>query len=128
MTIQYTTEKDARGRKTGVIVARFEGGGASCYLQGRGPTKADASSALFGIAARAWAETNHAYIFTHDGTILVVQFNGQQWGYDIVKRDDARSYCCSCWGTDADTYAHTIVRATAHAEQSYGGVLTIKTS
>jgi hypothetical protein len=117
MTISYQAEKQ-NGRKTGQILATLGS------LTTGGPTKTEAADRLLAEAAEAYASVQHAYVFTQHGEILAVHFQYGQWGYDIV-RQDGPSYCPSCWGC-ASSFADTLDRACRHADQSYGGVVTIK--
>lgn len=109
--IQITRHRTIRGQKLPKFTAKL---GA---FEAEGDTKAAAHAAVIAEVERA--SFAHRYLFTNDGEILVVYFAYGSWCYDIVRV--GQSYPCSCSG--APTMEECVRRATAHAEQSYGGLV-----
>lgn len=116
-TIEVKAAKTMMGRKTGGYVAVING-----RTDVHGDTATIAKANMLDYLAAI--ELNHAtrrYLFCGNGkTILVVHWSNVAWAYDII--DAERSYPSGCIMSTTDL-REAIKQATAHAEQSYNGVL-----
>lgn len=120
-TIAVKAKRTMFGKCTGVMEARIEAPDAAPSLTAEGKGIGAARMALINkLGVLAAAAGRHAYIYCGDGkTILVVYFQGECWGYDIIDPD--RAYPSGCWMPVADFNA-VVTAAKSHAGQSYGGV------
>ena len=113
MTMTYAT-------RNGETTCKIDGG--PWALVGVGDGRKAAAADLLAKAVRAYDATSHRYLFCGDGTMLVVRWFGESWGYDILHADTDRESVASCL-TNREFVADVVADAVRHAEQSYGGVV-----
>lgn len=127
-TYRITTEpqKTMFGKRTGSIVARLESDWSANVQSAAAPTATLAKEALINKLGRMASNDERAYLMCGDrSTVLVVSFAGESWQYDIVgfDRQAGRSGCIM---PGCESFRAAKDRAIEHADQSYGGVLSIQ--